>query len=103
MNKITITNITRKDYARKQIRILAHQKDLFPAERPGFPKTYDITIVWGDNPYNCTYTIGSKDGKFRSGILRLKGGLAETLGNKVRNALICHRIAKNQYHLIPAI
>jgi len=103
MNKITITNITKKDFARKQIRVLAHQKDLFPAEQPGFPKTFDITVVWGDISYNCTYTIGSKDGKSRSGVLCLKAGLAETLSNRAGKTLVLHRTANNKYHLTPAI
>lgn len=42
MNRTTIANITAKDYQKKQIRIPASQKDLFPEERRGFPDTYDI-------------------------------------------------------------
>jgi hypothetical protein len=99
MNEIAITNITQKDRERKQIRILAHQKELFPTERPGFPQTYDITVIWEDDPYSCTYRIGSKDSKTRSGVLRIKDELAESLDSPFRRNLILKRIGKNEYHL----
>lgn len=99
MNEITVTNITRKDCERKQIRILAHQKELFPTERPGFPENYDITVIWEDSPYSCTYRIGSKDGKARSGVLRLKNELAEALGDRLGQKLILKRTGKNKYYL----
>jgi hypothetical protein len=99
MNEITITNITQKDVQRKQIRILAHQKELFPTERPGFPMAYAIKVSWKSRSYNCTYTIGSKDGRARSGVIRLKDGLAEALGERVGKAVVLKRIGKNEYHL----
>lgn len=76
MNNITITNITPKDQAKKQIRILVAQKHLFPQEERGVPKTYDVQITHNGKPYPCTYRIGSADGKSRSGVLRLHNELA---------------------------
>ncbi|MDO6435639.1 hypothetical protein Q4E93_33810 [Flavitalea sp. BT771] len=99
MKEITIINITQKDCDRKQIRILAHQKELFPMEGPGYPETYEITVVWEDKSYRCAYRIGSRDGKLRSGVLRLKDGLAEAVGNGVRKTLILNRTGSNEYHL----
>jgi hypothetical protein len=82
MNETTITNITQKDFQKKQIRILVHQKELFSLEQLGQSKTYDVTVYWKDMPYTSTYRSRTKDGKNRSGILRLKDGLAEVLGKK---------------------
>lgn len=76
MNTTTITNITPKDQAKKQIRILVGQKNLFPVEERGAPKTYDIQITHNGKSYPCTYRIGSADGKSRSGVLRLHDDLA---------------------------
>ena len=99
MNEITIKNITQKDFERQQIRILAHQKEMFPPEHRGFPKTYDVTIICSDQAYSCTYKIGSKDGKARSGVLRLKDGLAKTSGYGVGRILILKKAGNNRYRL----
>lgn len=99
MNEITIKNITQKDYQRTQIRILADQKEMFPPERPGYPNTYNVTINWKGDVYECDYRIGSKDGKQRSGILRLKNGLPDALGNRVGKILILQKITNNEYNL----
>ena len=99
MKEITITNITRKDCEGKQIRILVHQKELFPPETPGFPETFNVTVIWRGDRYGCTYRIGSRDGKTRSGVLRLKDGLAEMLGERVGKALILKRVGNNKYQL----
>jgi hypothetical protein len=99
MKETIISNITRKDFEGKRIRILSHQKELFPQEQYGFPKTYDVIVTWGDSSYRCTYRIGSKDGKARSGVLRLKDGLAEVLGDRVGMALALKRIDNNKYYL----
>jgi len=100
MNEITIKNITQKDFERQQIRILAHQKEMFPPEHRGFPKTYDVTIICSDQAYSCTYKIGSKDGKARSGVLKLKEGLADATDYRMRQALILKEIGNNKYRLI---
>lgn len=101
MNRTTIANITAKDFQKKQIRILAAQKDLFPDERRGVPHTYDIMVSWKGQAYGCTYRIGSKDGKLRSGVLRLTEGLAEAMRNWVGKVLELERTGKNIYKLKP--
>lgn len=101
MNKITIANITRKDFQGKQIRILSAQKALFPEERRGFPQTYEVQVMWKGNPYGCAYHIGSKDGRSRSGILRLQNGLAEAMGSWVGKSLELERTGNMQYKLKP--
>lgn len=68
-------------------------------EQHGFPKTYDVTVIWEDNLYSCAYRIGSRDGKARSGVLRLKDGLAEALGNITGKTLVLKQTGSNQYHL----
>ncbi|SFN34419.1 hypothetical protein SAMN05428949_2502 [Chitinophaga sp. YR627] len=102
MSEITVTSITQRDIERKQIRILANQKELFPTEQRGFPKIYDITVICEYTVYDCTYKIGSKDGKARSGVLRLKGGLEEALGNTVGKVFVFKWTGNNQYHLTSA-
>lgn len=102
MNMITIANIARKDFEQRQIRILAAQKELFPAERRGFPKACDVTVIWKDLPFNCAYRIGSTDGRVRSAVLHLKDGLAEAMSDWVGKSLGVERIGHNKYHLIPA-
>jgi hypothetical protein len=101
MNTIIIANITRRDFLGKRIRILAAQKELFPEERRGFPQTYDVTVTWKSRSYACTYRIGSKDGRARSGVLRLKDGLAEAMSEWVGKALKLERVGRNKYELNP--
>jgi len=101
MNRITITNITRKDFQAKQIRILAAQKALFPEERRGFPQIYDVTVTWNGHSYPCSYRIGSKDGKMRSGVLRLHTGLAEAMGDRVGKTLELERAGATHYKIKP--
>lgn len=101
MNKITIANITRKDFEGKRIRILAAQKELFPEERRGFPQVYDVTVLWKGDSYACAYRIGSKDGNLRSGVLRLQSGLAEALGDWVGKRLELKQNDNMQYELKP--
>lgn len=101
MNRITITNVTRKDFQAKQIRILAAQKELFPDEQRGNPQIYDVTVSWDGHSYPCSYRIGSKDGKMRSGILRLQNGLAGAMGNWVGKALELERMGTTNYKIKP--
>ena len=101
MNRITITNITRKDFQAKQIRILASQKEVFPDEQRGNPQIYDVTVTWDGHSYPCSYRIGSKDGKMRSGILRLQNGLAEAMGDWVGETLELERTRTTHYKIKP--
>lgn len=71
MDSVLITNITEKDAKAKKIRITSGNKHLFPSERLGFVQKYDLTFSNDDLSFIATYTIGSKDGRSRSGILKL--------------------------------
>jgi hypothetical protein len=102
MNTISIANITRKDFERKQIRLLAAQKALFPAEQPGFPKKYDVIVTWKAHFYHCVYRVGSKDGRAGSGVLLLKNGLSEDLGDWVGKTSHLKRLNNNKYSLTTA-
>ena len=70
-NSIIITNITAKDAKAKKIRITANNKPLFPSERSGIVQKYDLTFSHNDEYYIANYTIGSKDRRNRSGIIKL--------------------------------
>jgi hypothetical protein len=71
MQTIEILNITDKDTEKKIIRITSENKYLFPEEIKGEPRTYTLNFKYNETEFLAKYTIGSKDGKSRSGILRL--------------------------------
>lgn len=71
MNTITINNITNLDAQTKKIRITVENKFLFPAEKIGIPETYNLKFIIQDMEYIARYTIGSHDGKSRSGVLKI--------------------------------
>lgn len=68
---IIINNITNSDVSKRQIRILAEDKRIFPQEKRGMTMKYDLKFIVGGNEFIAEYKIGSKDGKSRSGILKL--------------------------------
>jgi len=68
---IYIDNITDSDVSARKIRIKVANKHLFPTERTGVPQTYELRFRVNDYDFQATYTIGSKDGKSRSGVLKL--------------------------------
>jgi len=68
---IFIDNITKSDAKSRNIRITVDNKFLFPAELLGHPKTYPLNFSTGPKEFIATYRIGSKDGKSRSGVLKL--------------------------------
>ena len=70
-----IDNIKEKDFKKGNIRILVENKSYFPREVRGEPKTYPLRIYFRDKEYNASYTIGSKDRKSRSGILKIDSDL----------------------------
>ena len=70
-NLIFIDNITENDFVSKQIRITVDNKHLFPSERLGNPINHNLIFVFGNKEYAANYRIGSKDGKSRSGVLKL--------------------------------
>ncbi|MDG4946851.1 hypothetical protein NMK71_10525 [Weeksellaceae bacterium KMM 9713] len=68
---IYIDNITSGDVSKNQLRIKKDNKYLFPKEKQGEPNTYYLPFKYGKSNFDATYKIGSKDGKSRSGILKL--------------------------------
>jgi hypothetical protein len=67
---IYIDNITNSDVKSRKIRITAGNKHLFPSEKIGNPNSYSLDFKIGGKSFVAKYTIGSKDGKSRSGILK---------------------------------
>ena len=68
---IYIDNISKSDVKSRNIRIKVENKHLFPAEKLGQPISYTLGFKVGDTDFNAKYTIGSWDGKSRSGVLKL--------------------------------
>ena len=68
---IYVDNITNGDVKSNQLRIRAEQKPIFPSEQRGNPVTYDLRFKVKNHEFIAKYRIGSKDGKARSGVLRL--------------------------------
>lgn len=68
---IFIDNITKNDAKSRNIRIKVNDKYLFPQEKQGNRETYLLNFKVGNIEFIGTYIIGSKDGKSRSGILKL--------------------------------
>ncbi len=68
---IYIDNITKSDVKSRNIRIKVENKHLFPAEKSGNPISYSLNFKVGNTDFIAKYKIGSKDGKSRSGILKL--------------------------------
>ena len=77
---IFIDNITNGDAKSRNIRITVDNKHLFPAEQLGNPMTYDLNFSLNNEEFVAKYRIGSKDGKSRSGVLKL--------GDKVYNEIL---------------
>ncbi len=68
---IFIDNITDSDWQTNKIRITVGNKHLFPSEKKGNPVSYSLNFRVGNADFIATYRIGSKDGKSRSGVLKL--------------------------------
>ena len=68
---VYIDNISKSDVKSRNIRVKAENKHLFPAEKSGQPISYSLDFKVGNKNFIAKYTIGSKDGKSRSGILKL--------------------------------
>ena len=97
-NSFVIKNISLGDARSKEIRILVNGKNLFPAEIRGQSKTYGLTVMYKEKSYYSTYTIGSKDGKSRSGILELKEDLyTDILKIKSGDSLKITKTSENLY------
>ena len=68
---VYIDNITNSDKKSRNIRIKVENKYLFPPEKFGNPISYLLNFKVEKTEFIAEYKIGSKDGKSRSGILKL--------------------------------
>lgn len=68
---VYIDNVSKSDIKSRKIRISAANKHLFPAEKSGQPISYYLDFKTVDTDFIAKYTIGSKDGKSRSGVLKI--------------------------------
>lgn len=68
---VIIDNITKNDIKSRNIRIKVKNKHLFPTEKYGKPISYPLDFNIGNIRFIANYKTGSKDGKSRSGILKL--------------------------------
>lgn len=93
-----IDNITDKDLQHKKLRIKTAGKFLFPDEISGEPQKFDLTIQFSEERYPCTYQIGSKDGKSRSGVLNLRN-IFKKLDLRVTDNLMIELISELNYSI----
>jgi hypothetical protein len=96
---ILVNNITENDVNSNQLRITVDNKHLFPAEKIGQPMVYNLTLVFNGTRYNCTYRIGSNDGKSRSGVLKLGYGLANQLNLHANNSVTVACLSDGSYEI----
>jgi hypothetical protein len=97
-NSIYIDNLTEVDVKGKKIRILTDSKYLFPQEVTGKPLSYELFFITQDKEFVVTYTIGSNDGKSRSGILKFSDDIyAEILKIKTGTRLKISKFSDDKY------
>ncbi len=95
---IYIDNVTKSDVKSRNIRIKVENKHLFPTEKPRNPLTYSLDFKVGNIDFVAKYTIGSKDGKSRSGILKLGDSIyQETLIIQTGTNLKISKSKENKY------
>lgn len=95
---IYIDNISESDAKVRHIRIKVANKHLFPSEQPGKPKSYFLTFKHNNSEFSTEYTIGSKDGKSRSGVLELGDHLyTDILKIRAGTTLKISKNAENKY------
>ena len=82
-----IDNITNSDFKSRNIRIKVEDKHLFPEEKIGERISYSLNFQVGDIDFVARYMIGSKDGKSRSGILKL--------GDKIYQEILKIKVGTN--------
>jgi len=99
MRTIIIDNVTENDVNSKQLRITVKNKELFPKEIPGKPITYDLhfSIYPESETFKASYKIGSKDGRSRSGILKLPKNIYEEILKIKPNSILEISIGENKY------
>lgn len=95
-----IDNITSSDLKSRIIRIKVENKHLFPAEKQGVPTSYPLDFTIGNIDFIAEYKIGSKDGKSRSGILKLGDNIyQETLKIQIGTNLKISKLTGNKYRI----
>jgi hypothetical protein len=95
---IYINNIKKSDFKSRNIRIKVDNKHLFPAEKSGKPISYSLDFKVGNIDFIAKYTIGSKDGKSRSGILKLGDNIyQENLKIQIGATLKISKSMDNKY------
>lgn len=95
---VYIDNISKSDITSRNIRIKVENKHLFPAEKSVQPISYFLDFKVGDTDFIAKYTIGSKDGKSRSGVLKLGVRIyQETLKIKIGTNLKISKSKDNKY------
>ena len=93
-----IDNITKSDMKSRNIRIKVDNKHLFPTEKLGNPISYFLDFKVGNIDFVAEYKIGSKDGKSRSGILKLGDRIyQETLRIQIGTNLKIGKSKENKY------
>jgi hypothetical protein len=97
--EIIVETITDKDCLSKKIRILADNKHIFPLEIIGTPLKHKIIFEYKNKEYNASYIIGSKDGKSRSGVLKLDTQLYQLLNVSCGINLKIVKISNNKYSI----
>lgn len=95
---VYIDNISKSDVKSRNIRIKVENKHLFPAEKLGQPISYSLDFKAGNTDFIAKYTIGSKDGKSRSGVLKLGDSIyQETLKIRIGTNLKISKSKDNKY------
>jgi hypothetical protein len=95
---IFIDNITNGDSKSRNIRITVNNKHLFPTEQLGNPMTYNLNFSVNNKNFIAKYKIGSKDGKSRSGVLKLGDEVYnEILKIKAGTNLKISKLSENKY------
>lgn len=95
---VYIDNISKSDFKSRNIRIKVENKHLFPVEKSGKPISYSLDFKVGNIDFIARYTIGSKDGKSRSGILKLGDNIyQETLKVQIGTNLKISKSKENKY------
>lgn len=97
---IYIDNISNSDTKSRNIRIKVENKHLFPAEQLGNPISYSLDFSVDNIEFIAKYTIGSKDGKSRSGVLKLGDNVyKDILKIKIGTNLKISKSKDNKYSI----
>lgn len=97
---VYIDNITKSDSKSRKIRIKSDNKHLFPMEKSGNPISYSLDFKTGNTDFIANYTIGAKDGKSRSGVLKLGDNIYnDILKIKEGTNLKISKLKENKYSI----